>query len=324
MAIRLTVNSDEGGRELTLFFAQPLVRIGRSKGSDIHLPALEVSIDHAEIRSGLEGDFIIDKSSRNGTVVNGNPIVPARRRLLRDGDSIRICGFVIGYRSGLAAPGDQGMQRARADEYAFVHDVVRSRRKRVDAGANLIILNGPQAERKIGLPDPVHHISIGRDEKCELCLDDASLSREHALLHIDWEGVSIEDAGSKNGIRVNETVVRYQRLRDGDEIHLGATVLAFCDPESVYLDEVTSKNEKETIEYINPDPEDGACSPPGSDTEHRESEQAPVHEDHAGTQDVKVDEDAGRLTVQTNDTVIIIVGSIILIFSIIILAVLFR
>jgi len=324
MAIRFTVNSDEGGRELTLFFSQPLVRIGRSRGSDIHLPALEVSIDHAEIRSGVEGDFIIDKSSRNGTMVNGNPIVPARRRLLRDGDSIRICGFVIDYCCGLAAPGDPGMLRARADEYAFVHDLVRGRRKPDDAGVNLVVLNGPQAERKIRLPDPVHDIRIGRDEKSELCLDDASLSREHALLHIDWDGVSIEDAGSKNGIRVNDTVVKYQRLRDGDEIHLGATVLAFCDPESTYLDEVTSKNEKETLEYTDPDPVGEKGSQPGSDADSCESEQTPVPVDHIEKEDRQMDQDAGQLKVHANDTVIIIVGSIILIFSIIILAILFR
>src|SRR5687768_13988369 len=43
--------------------------------------------------------------------------------------------------------------------------------------------------------------TIGRSNQCEIPVDDASISRRHALLHIG-DTVMIEDLGSVNGTRV--------------------------------------------------------------------------------------------------------------------------
>jgi pSer/pThr/pTyr-binding forkhead associated (FHA) protein len=64
---------------------------------------------------------------------------------------------------------------------------------------------------------------IGRDEDSEVRLDDDSVSRRHAVLEVDANGVRIEDAGSRNGVKVNGTRIREATaLTLGDRIEIGS------------------------------------------------------------------------------------------------------
>lgn len=68
---------------------------------------------------------------------------------------------------------------------------------------------------------------IGRDPKCEVALDEASVSARHAqLIHEDgrWKMVNLLAA---NGIFVNGEKRLTAYLADGDEIRLGAAILVF-------------------------------------------------------------------------------------------------
>ncbi len=58
-------------------------------------------------------------------------------------------------------------------------------------------------------------ITIGRDDDVDLQLNDPSISRQHAQIHIVGEEVIAEDLGSQNGI-----VVDGQRLREGQRLPL--------------------------------------------------------------------------------------------------------
>lgn len=65
-------------------------------------------------------------------------------------------------------------------------------------------------------------MTIGRSSACELHIDDATLSRRHAVIHVEWEGGFIEDLGSRNGTAVNGEPVRgRRRIRPGDVITFG-------------------------------------------------------------------------------------------------------
>jgi len=68
---------------------------------------------------------------------------------------------------------------------------------------------------------------IGRAEDATIEIDAPGVSRHHARILVAAGTVTLEDLGSKNGSYVNGTVVTTQRLSDGDEIRLGATVLTF-------------------------------------------------------------------------------------------------
>jgi serine/threonine protein kinase len=53
-----------------------------------------VSRRHARITKGRAGYFVTDLGSSNGTTVNGQPLIPHRARMLRNGDRIKV-GLVV-------------------------------------------------------------------------------------------------------------------------------------------------------------------------------------------------------------------------------------
>src|SRR4029078_1792194 len=67
---------------------------------------------------------------------------------------------------------------------------------------------------------------VGRTSDCQLSLDDPLVSRRHAVLTVEPEGVFIEDLGSRNGVFLNgQRVERRMRVTDGDTIRIGGQEL---------------------------------------------------------------------------------------------------
>jgi phosphoserine phosphatase RsbU/P len=64
------------------------VTIGRSRESDIFLPDQWLSRHHAEILQRADGYYVLDLQSKNGTLLNGQPVKDERR--LREGDVITL------------------------------------------------------------------------------------------------------------------------------------------------------------------------------------------------------------------------------------------
>jgi len=63
---------------------------------------------------------------------------------------------------------------------------------------------------------------LGRDPDCELVLDDATVSRSHALLSVDAARVTLQDLDSSNGTFVNGQRLHGERqLSAGDRLRLG-------------------------------------------------------------------------------------------------------
>jgi adenylate cyclase len=70
-------------------------------------------------------------------------------------------------------------------------------------------------------------VVIGRSPDCQVVLKDFGISRQHARIVVDDEGVRIQDLKSKNGTSVNGTTVMEAVLQDGDRILLGKFQLVF-------------------------------------------------------------------------------------------------
>jgi adenylate cyclase len=70
-------------------------------------------------------------------------------------------------------------------------------------------------------------VVIGRSPDCQVILKDFGISRQHARLLVDDDGVRIQDLKSKNGTSVNGTTVMEAVLQDGDRILLGKFQLTF-------------------------------------------------------------------------------------------------
>jgi hypothetical protein len=77
--------------------------------------------------------------------------------------------------------------------------------------------------------------TIGRGQEADICIDEACISRLHARLLRDGAVIVIEDAGSRNGVKVNSTRIQRQQLQDGDIIGLGRLRLQFIDPSEAPL-----------------------------------------------------------------------------------------
>jgi len=89
-------------------------------------------------------------------------------------------------------------------------------------------------------------VTIGRSPDCQIVLKDFGISRTHARLFADEEGVRIQDLKSKNGTQVNGVPVVEAPLKDGDRILLGKFQIAFSKTleGKVVLDEAKPLSEE--------------------------------------------------------------------------------
>src|SRR5262245_27110479 len=102
------------------------------------------------------------------------------------------------------------------------------------------------------LPTPV---TIGREEGNVLRLNDERVSRFHAKVQADNNEIIITDLDSTNGTRVNGNVVQIRRLRAGDRIHVGRSILLFGSEQEI-------RARSETLAAA------GAANPPGAATRY--------------------------------------------------------
>lgn len=84
-----------------------------------------------------------------------------------------------------------------------------------------LIISSPQGRRGVlELTKPV--ITVGRSTANDLVLNDASVSRFHAVIKLEDDAISIADRGSTNGIvRNGDRIEKESELHHGDIIQLG-------------------------------------------------------------------------------------------------------
>lgn len=81
--------------------------------------------------------------------------------------------------------------------------------------------------------DLVTPVTIGREEGNGLRLNDERVSRFHAKIQQDSDDIILTDLESTNGTRVNGSVVQIRRLRHGDRVCLGRSLLLFGSNEEI-------------------------------------------------------------------------------------------
>jgi transcriptional regulator with GAF, ATPase, and Fis domain len=90
----------------------------------------------------------------------------------------------------------------------------------------LIALAGPSKGKAFGLSDA--EFSIGRDTSSALTLNDALISRQHAVIRNNGGEFTICDLNSRNGTFVNSVPISARRLEPGDRIQIGDSLLLFA------------------------------------------------------------------------------------------------
>ncbi len=104
----------------------------------------------------------------------------------------------------------------------------RARAEISEAGQYLAYEDG--AEVKI-VPLAREWTRIGRSLAADVRFDDPTVSRRHALIVRQHDGVRVLDDRSLNGVFVNGQRVEWQVLHDGDEIVVGRYRLHFLEQE---------------------------------------------------------------------------------------------
>ena len=90
--------------------------------------------------------------------------------------------------------------------------------------ANLTVIQGQDRGKVFDLRGT--HIVLGRDPHGEVPLSDHSVSRRHAELRVEEGKFHLVDLNSSNGTFVNGVRVTESVVRPGDQIRLGAEILA--------------------------------------------------------------------------------------------------
>jgi hypothetical protein len=99
-----------------------------------------------------------------------------------------------------------------------------------NAAPTLEIVGGKLAGARRALAPPESVLVIGRGDEAGWIVDDHDLSRAHAEIRRGWDGVRVQDLGSKNGTRVDGTRVDVGELRDGALLQFGKLAMRFSDP----------------------------------------------------------------------------------------------
>ncbi len=119
----------------------------------------------------------------------------------------------------------------REDETALDADrslqLLNVARNEVDQPGQYLVFDDAGTVRTVGLER--EWTRIGRSLAADLRFDDPTVSRRHALLVRQPDGVRVLDDRSLNGVFVNGERVEWRTLADGDEIVVGRYRLRFLE-----------------------------------------------------------------------------------------------
>jgi ABC-type multidrug transport system ATPase subunit/ABC-type multidrug transport system permease subunit len=170
------------------------VTVGRAKDNTICMASERASRHHARFETTAEGCCVTDLNSRNGTYLNGGRL-RAERRLLASGDTVTIGTEPIRFLAGEATVLGAGPQRPVK-------------------GTQTIRLEADQ-------------LTIGRDAANDVVLEDPNVSRFHAEVVSVPDGWELRDLGSRNGTRLNGSLIERAGIQIGSEIGIGPFRLIF-------------------------------------------------------------------------------------------------
>jgi diguanylate cyclase (GGDEF)-like protein len=97
--------------------------------------------------------------------------------------------------------------------------------KRDSKDACLVVIYGDDLGRRVPLGS--EPCIVGRSSKCDVQVDQESVSRNHCRVSFNGKTYTIRDLGSTNGTYVNDELIDEVNLRDGDQIKVGRTIMKF-------------------------------------------------------------------------------------------------
>lgn len=237
VVLRLPERED---REFSYDFKKAVISLGRDPSNDIQIPLTTVSRSHSRIFFEMGDYFLEDLGSTHGTHHNGSPVGLGEKRLLRDGDEIRVMSFYITFKTTARTPLDrQPGEKTEHLARRMVQEVLSSLGAQDAELPALRVMNGPDEGKRFELNESATEVVLGRNPDCDCTLNDANVSRRHCLIKREWHGFTAQDLGSKNGVLINgRRTEGAELIKDGDIIQIGGVKLTFLDPPSRLLDQM--------------------------------------------------------------------------------------
>jgi ABC-type multidrug transport system ATPase subunit len=203
LQVRIAQGSQD---ELPLY--QPDLRLGRAKSNDVILDDPNVSGQHIHLTWGRDGWLIEDLESTNGTVVNGQRLLPRRPMALHPGDAVQAGGFVLqtrNLRPDESPPPSLGGPVRIAPE--------------LQPGLVVYLQN-----QVLKFPLDKNVVTLGRGPDNDVQISDSLVSGRHARLERQGAAYRIVDLGSTNGLVFSGQKVPQHLLSDCDVVYIGQRI----------------------------------------------------------------------------------------------------
>ena len=196
-----------------------MTSIGRAPENDVVIDDQGASRQHAQITYAGGTFQMTDVGSAGGTIVEGS--AAAATVPLASGTAVRIGGtelvFMQGGPTAAGVPTASGPSAGAGGAAA----TMAMHAPKETLMAWLAVTGGPAKGGTCQIN--VGETTIGRGEGTDLRVNDASVSRNHALIVADEKAMKVLDLGSAGGTRVNGTAIGGRKLSSTSVITVGGT-----------------------------------------------------------------------------------------------------
>ena len=197
--------------------------VGRDVANTVRLTERNISRKHAILRKNGVGWIVKDLTSYNGCFVNGGRV--SGEQPLKHGDLLQLGDY------RLELIDDEAVKPDSASKTATLPG--RQSQTIRELPNRLVMITPPAVGASFPMLDK--RIVIGRGEDCDLPVNDTSVSRVHAEIHVIEGGrYEVVDRDSSNGVRVNGVELKRAILDAGDVIELGDVQLKFVPAGQAY------------------------------------------------------------------------------------------
>lgn len=227
------VSGARAGLNIPLSADGPLL-IGRKRG-DLLIDDAMVSSSHAQIVPRDDGWVLQDLGSTNGTLVDGRLV---REEVLKPGAEIAIGGTKLVLFVGLSDANADGPPAAKPEIAWLLDEELVEVPADAARGTDVIDLNLRLPPGCNALVEATSGVDLGKTWRFtrgsatigrrtgEVPLNDLEVSRRHAVVEIFGRDMMfVRDLESTNGTYHNGRRVAAARLKPGDTIGIGKTVL---------------------------------------------------------------------------------------------------
>jgi pSer/pThr/pTyr-binding forkhead associated (FHA) protein len=218
---RLIISGAQGA-ERTVALVETAITVGRATTNDIVLSDAKASRTHAKLVYGDAQWTLIDLGSSNGTLCNGQPVTEPVA--LQPGDVIAVGDSALLFEIGVEAASRPLLIDTPADLDATLADATVPMRLNDTRVARLAIQT-PAGTWETPLQQEM--LLIGRQSDCDVVLDQAKASRQHARIERRGDAFWLRDLDSTNGTWLAGRRIEEHPLHDGDTIRIGDAQLVF-------------------------------------------------------------------------------------------------